>query len=69
MVERTKDEPIYESNPREDVDNPRYIASRQVGVIKADPEPPPPVEPVPTYVAAEIEDGDNRGTTEGSKDS
>jgi hypothetical protein len=69
MVERTKDEPIFESNPLEDEENPRYIASRQIGVIKKNSELSLPANPIPTYVAAEIEDGNTRRTTQGTKDS
>ena len=51
-VERSKETPIYETNPREDEENPRYIASRQVGVI-IENLPDIPVEEVPKYVATQ----------------
>ena len=50
--ELTNEIPIIESNPIESVDNPRYIASRQVGVI-IKKTPGLPKEDPPRYVATQ----------------
>ena len=67
---RIKETPVYEFNPPESVDNPKYIASRVVRVIREE-LPEPPVEEIPRYIVSqeEKEDAAFRRTTEGTKDS
>ena len=65
----SKETPIYETNPREDEENPRYIASRQVGAI-IEKLPDTPVEEVPRYVATQGDkDGDSSDSTAATKGS
>jgi len=48
-VARTKEIPIFESNPKESEDNPRYVVSRQIGAI-VEELPDEPKEEIPRYI-------------------
>jgi hypothetical protein len=52
-VEPTNGTPIYESNPPELEDTPRYVVSRQIGVIPPEPVEELPPEEIPRYFAKE----------------
>ena len=51
--EPTKGTPIFESNPKEDEDNPRYIVSRQIGIIEPEVKELPPPEDIPRYIVTQ----------------
>jgi hypothetical protein len=51
MVEHTKITPIYESNPRDSVETPTYMVSRQVGTI-VEELPEESKEEIPRYVVS-----------------
>jgi hypothetical protein len=67
-VGRSKEIPIYESNPLESEENPRYIASRQVGVI-VEEIPDEPKEEVPRYVVSQEDQGTGGTASDDSKPS
>jgi hypothetical protein len=52
MEEPIKGTHIYESNPPESEENPRYVVSRQIGFIP-DEVPEQPLEEIPRYIASE----------------
>jgi hypothetical protein len=62
MEEPIKGTPIYESNPPESEDNPRYVVSRQIGIIPPEPVEESPPEEIPRYIAGGSGGSDNESS-------